>query len=862
MSRDVPELVSQLELDEKAALLAGADFWSTVAVERLGIPSVGLTDGPNGARGPNLPAEFASGPQLTSICVPCGSALGATWDTELVERVGSLLGAEARIKACRILLAPTVNLHRSPLGGRNFESYSEDPLLAGRIGAAFVRGAQSEGVACTVKHFAGNESEVDRMLADTIVDERALRELYLVPFELTVRDGGALGLMTAYNRLNGEYCADSTLLLTDILRGEWGFEGFVVTDWFAAAQTDLAAAAGLDLEMPGPGRAYGPALAEAVRDGGVDEATVDAAVGRLLGVLDRIGALDAAADPEPKSSAQHPADVAVARESAAAATVLLKNVGVLPLPSDQLTRVAVIGPNAGRAVVMGGGSASFSVERLTTPLEAITRRVGESVDVVHEPGVDITVTTPAVPGSWLSSSGEAGMTVEFFRPGDLGGELVHTERATDGSVIWFGTRPPEAGPTFSWRATAELTVETAGRWVLSLVQTDVAVLLVDGEVVLDGNAQPMVPGRELLGMAKQAITTVLDLSPDRPVCIELRSTVGDQAVMAGAKLGIRPALPSDAIDRAVAAAASADATIVVVGTDGDWETEGVDRDSLSLPGAQDELIARVLEVAPDAVVVVNAGSVVAMRWASDARAVLQTWFGGQEMGAAMADVIFGDAEPGGRLPTTIPRRLEDNPSWGNFPADGARIRYGEGILVGYRWYESRHIGVEFPFGHGLSYSTFEIGEPRLSQDTFAPGETIRVEVPVTNVGSRSGAEVVQLYVAPGRARTFRPEKELKAFAKVVLDAGASTTVELELDGRAFARWAAPDPALDPLLARLGAQVPWTTAPEGADEHGWVVDPGPYELRLGRSSADIARIVTIDVPVGGALPQELGPPGPV
>ncbi len=477
----------------------------------------------------------------------------------------------------------------------------------------------------------------------------------------------------------------------------------------------------------------------------------------------------------------------------------------------------------------------------------LSERLGDSVQVVHEPGVDITVTTPAVPGPWLRADGEPGMRIEFFAPDDQGGEVLHTARASDGSVVWFGNRPPEAGPTFSWRATAELTVDEPGPWLLALVQTEPAVLLVDGEVVLDGHAQPLVPGREMLGMAKQAITTVLDLSPDRPVSIELRSTVVDQALMAGAKLGIIPALPADSIDRAVAAAAVADVAIVVVGTDGDWETEGVDRTSMHLPGAQDELVARVLEVAPDAVIVVNAGSVVAMPWAGDARAVLQTWFGGQEMAAALSDVVFGDADPGGRLPTTVPRRLEDNPSWGNFPAEGGRVRYGEGLLVGYRWYESRGIDVEFPFGHGLSYSTFEIGEPRLTQSTFVPGATVRVAVPVTNVGSRAGTEVVQLYVAPQGARVFRPEKELKAFAKVALDAGASTVVEVELDDRAFARWAAPDPALDEVMGRLATHVPWTSSPAGADQHGWIVDPGTYELRIGRSSADTARTVTIDVP---------------
>jgi beta-glucosidase len=850
VTQDLTRLVRELTLDEKTDLLAGADFWSTTAVPRLGIPSVGLCDGPNGARGQTLPVAFVDGPPLTSMCVPCGSALGATWDSALVERVGSLLGREARTKSCRILLGPTVNLHRSPLGGRNFESYSEDPLLAGRIAAAFVRGVQAEGVACTVKHFAGNESELDRMIANTLVDERTLRELYLVPFELAVREGGALSIMTAYNRLNGEYCSDSRWLLTELLRDEWGFDGFVLTDWFAAAQTGAAIDAGLDLEMPGPGRAYGSALAQAVRDGVVDESKVDAAVRHLLGALDRLGALDGPPDGEPASSEERPEDVALAREAAIAGTVLLKNESVLPLDASTLTTIAVVGPNADRAVVMGGGSASFNTRPLRSPLDALVERLGDSVEVLHEPGVDITLTTPAVPSTWLSADGEQGMAIEFFALGDLDGDVIHRARADDGNLIWFGSPPPEAGATFTWRATAELTVDTPGFWLFSLVQTEPAMLLVDGQVVLDGHEQPLVAGREMLGMAKEPITAILEVSPERPVRIEVRSDVAGASQMAGAKLGIRPALDPDALDRAVEAAARADATIVVVGTDGDWETEGVDRTSMSLPGAQDELVARILEVAPDAVVVVNAGSVVAMPWAIDARAVLQTWFGGQEMGTALASVLFGDAEPGGRLPTTIPHRIEHSPPWGNFPAEGGRIHYGEGVLIGYRWYASRCIDVMFPFGHGLSYSSFEIGEPTLSTTTMAPGEALTIAVPITNIGARAGSEVVQLYVAPERSRTFRPESELKAFAKVELEPAEWTTIELVLDDRAFAYWSAPDPALPALVERLSSQVPWTTPPEGADRHGWTIDAGSYALRVARSSADVVHSATVNIAFGG------------
>jgi beta-glucosidase len=326
MTTRVDQLINQLTLAEKAALTAGADFWSTVAVDRLGLPSVTVTDGPAGARGSALLGFGA----VSSVCAPCGSALGSTWDPELVERVGAMLGEETRTKAARVLLAPTVNIVRSPLAGRNFECYSEDPLLTGRLAAALIRGVQSQNVATTVKHFAGNEAEFERHTISSVIDERTLREIYLVPFEMAVRDGGSLGIMTSYNRLNGEYCTDRADLLQGILRDEWGFDGFVVTDWFGIGSTATAAAAGIDLEMPGPGRFYGPALAAAVTSGEVDEALVDAAVRRLLSVFDRLGALD---DPPGavEESIDRPEHRALAREAAIGATVLLTNNGVLPV---------------------------------------------------------------------------------------------------------------------------------------------------------------------------------------------------------------------------------------------------------------------------------------------------------------------------------------------------------------------------------------------------------------------------------------------------------------------------------------------------------------------------------------------------
>ncbi len=819
MARDIDALVASLTLDEKAALLAGEDLWSTVAVERVGIPKVFVTDGPNGARGPALPGTDAA---TTSWCAPCGSALGATWNVELVERVGRTIGAEARTKASRVLLAPTVNIHRSPLAGRNFECYSEDPLLSGKTAAAFVRGVQSEGVATTVKHFAANDAEFERMTINSVVDDRTLREITLVPFELAVREGGALGIMTAYNRLNGVYCGEHEWLLTQVLRREWGFEGFVVSDWYARASSVGSVTAGLDLEMPGPARVYGPALVQAVRDGDVDEALVDAATTRLLAVFDRLGALDD--NPADPQSVDRPEDRVLAREAAAEAMVLLKNDGVLPFDLSAIRTLAVVGPNAETARIMGGGSASFSPHYLVPPLDALQERLGD-VKVVYEQGCDIEKTVPPA---------RARFDIE------VEGVDEH-ERRADGSLLFFGGM---RGEGTSFRATGTLDVEVAGPHVLSLVEIGRARVLLDGELVLDGATDPPPRGDGIFGVGSVPIERTVDLAAG-PHELVVEYT-GSRGMLEGVQLGCRALPPEDLMDRAVDAAASADAALIVVGTNSDWESEGHDRASMDLPGEQAELIRRVAAANPRTVVVVNAASPVTTDWASEVGAVLVTWFGGQEMANALADVLVGDAEPGGRLPTTFPVRVEHNPSYGNFPGEDGQVRYGEGVFVGYRWYEARHLPVAFPFGHGLSYTTFTISTPTLSSTTFAPGERLTVTVDVTNTGARRGAEVVQCYVAPHDARVTRPPKELKAFTKVWLDAGETRTVTLEPGDRAFAYWSpAPD---EPEAGPVPPPIPLPLPPPDrvAHEPGWRVDPGRYELHVGRSSADVVHVVSVEV----------------
>jgi beta-glucosidase len=837
--RDVEALVGEMTLEEKAALTAGANFWSTAGIERLGIPPVWMTDGPNGARGAALGGE---GRALTAACVPCGAALGATWDPALVERIGVLVGAEARTKGCRVLLAPTVNLHRSPLGGRNFESYSEDPLLAGTLAVAYVRGVQSQDVATTVKHFAGNESEFERMTMDAVIDERTLRELYLLPFELAVRDGGALGVMTAYNRLNGVYCSDSEHLLRDILRTEWGFEGFVVTDWGACGTTAGAARAGVDLEMPGPGRFYGPALVDAVKSGDVDEAAVDDAVRRLLRVFARIGALRDPVERVP-TSVDRPEDRALAREAAAAGTVLMKNDdALLPLDAESIRTLAVIGPNAARVEIMGGGSAHLPAHYQVSPLRALQDRLGDRVTLLHEPGVDTSRLAPVLADADLSAGD--GLLLEVFEGHDFAGAVVERSRRTHTEITFLDPNTAPTRPEFSVRAAAGFTPTDSGPHTFSLAQLGHARLLVDGVVRLDGMTDPPPPGTSFLGFGSAEMTTSVDLQGGRAVELVVEFANVGAPRLSGVRIGCRrPAVP-DRLERAVSAAAGADAAVVIVGTGHEWESEGHDRMSMSLPGEQDELIERVLAVNLRTVVVLNAGSVVTMPWAEKARAVLQIWFGGQEMSNALVDVLFGDADPGGRLPTTVPMCLEHNPSYGNFPAENGRLRYGEGGLVGYRWYDTRRLPTRFPFGHGLSYTNFAIGEPRLSAPTFTPGGTLTVDVPVTNTAARAGSEVVQCYVAPTSSRLTRPSKELKAFAKVRLEPGETTVVRLTLDDRSFAYW--DDGDSQPADGSVSRPL-WMMQPTSTNtRRGWRIEAGTYELRIGRSSSDITHVLPLDI----------------
>ena len=789
-------LLRQLTLDEQALLAAGASLWRGHGVERLGLPALRVTDGPNGARG----SHFGGG--ATAACFPCGSALAAAWSPALVESVGVALGAEARTKRAHVLLGPTVNMHRSPLGGRHFEGYSEDPHLAARTAAALVRGIQSQGVAACVKHFVANDSEFERMTISSELDARTLRELYLPPFEAAVREAGAWCVMSAYNGLGGPTCSANPELLIRILRDEWGFDGVVMSDWYGTKSTVASANHGLDLEMPGPPRFFGRELAAAVRRGEVKEKTVDEKARRMLRLLARTGALDEPAEPEPEQAVDRPEHRALARRAAVEASVLLRNDGaVLPLRREGLRRLAVIGPNARRTTIQGGGSARVSPHYQTNVLDALRAALGDAVEVVHAEGCTNFRRLPVLEAAEL--------VMESFASPDLSGAPLAERTVRRPDFTWLGSDAPVPnGRQFSARLRGTLVPEVSGIHQFSLTCVGRARLLVDGAVVVDGWTAPA-PGDSYFGFGNAEVVGELALTAGRAVELVIEHAKEKPGV-GGLRVGHLAIAPGDPVAEAAALARSADAAVLVIGLDAEWESEGGDRASLALPGRQDELVAAVCAAQPRTAVVVNAGAPVAMPWGDEAPAILWAWYGGQEAGSAVADVLLGEADPSGRLPTTFPRRLEDVACHARrdprvYPGQGGKVVYAEGVFSGYRHFDAQRIAPRFPFGHGLSYTRFEYGPLAVE------GDEVRLEL--RNAGERAGTEVVQLYVARLTAGTPRPPQTLAAFAKRTLAPGETQTVTLRLDPRAFSRWHEP-------------------------QRAWRQEPGLYELRAGRSSRAI------------------------
>ncbi len=821
----IERLIAQMTLEEKVSMTAGSDLWHGTGVPRLGIPPLKVTDGPIGARGDGMSGASAA-------CFPAASALASSWNPELAEQMGAALGEEARSKGAQVLLGPTINLHRTPLGGRNFECYSEDPWLTALLATAFVRGVQSRGVGACLKHFVCNDQERERHSIDVRVDERTLREVYLLPFELAVRDARPWSVMAAYNRINGVFACSHAELLGRVLKEEWGFEGIVVSDWGAARSTAEDANAGLDLEMPGPPRWLGPRLLDALRSGLVAERTVDDKLRRLLRVTLLSGRLDAA-EESPERSEDRPEHRALARRVAAEGMVLLVNEGVLPFEPARTRRIAVLGPNADPGQIQGGGSAGVRAHYQVSPLAGIRRRAGRAIEVVHEPGCRTPKYAPQIPRERLAppdGSGR-GLLYQAFADPVRGGAPVQSRVVSHTRIGWFGTVTPALDTRrFGARYSGTYTPERSGVHQFGLLATADARLRVDGrELLAVASGEPR--GDAFFGLASLERRAGLELEAGTPVALEVEfeRDAADPG-LAGLQFGVLEPEPYDRIAAAEVLAAQVDAVVLVIGTNDDWETEGNDRESFALPPPQDELCARVLAANPRTVVVLNTGSAVAMPWLPRARAVLEAWFPGQEFGNALADLLFGDVTPSGKLPTSFPLRLEDVPGW-TPSAETGRIRYQEGLQIGHRGLEARGTSPLFPFGHGLSYTSFRYGALEAPRQLRA-GEPLVVRIPITNTGACTGAEIVQLYLRPLAPRLAAPGKELRAFAKLELAPGETRRAELRLHPRAFARW-------------------------DAAAHCWIHETGDYELLAGSSSSDLRARVLFTLAPDPADPRAHG-----
>lgn len=808
--RDIEALLDAMTLEEQVSLLAGADFWTTVPIPRLGVPAIKVSDGPNGARGGG---SLVGGVKAASF--PVGIALGASWNPALVEEIGAALAEEARSKGASVLLAPTINIQRSAVNGRNFECYSEDPCVTATLAAAYVRGLQKNGVGATVKHFVGNESEIQRTTMSSDIDDRALREIYLPPFEAAVKMAGAFAVMSSYNRLNGTFTSEHKALLGDLLKDEWGFSGLVMSDWFGSHSTAPTVEAGLDLEMPGPTRDRGDKLVAAVRAGELGADRVRDAARRVLTLIDRVGGFDAPAIPQERAI-DRPAHRALIRRAGAEAIVLLKNDGILPLDLTGRS-IAAIGPNAEVAQIMGGGSAQLNPHYAVSPADSLRALTSEN-QLRTAAGVAANRLMPLIPGPF---------EVDVFGRPDLTGPVVEHQSHPLGEVMWFNAVAPGVSDSdFSLRATTRFTPSETAEHVFGLVSIGPSRLLVDGQTVVDIR-QNWAPGDNYFECGNREARGAIALEAGRTVevAVEYRFVQAISLNLKAIRVGVAVPLGDKAFAQAVELAHASDVAIVYAGRSGEWDTEGNDLPGIDLPGRQDELIAAVAAANANTVVVLQTGGPVAMPWLDKVRAVIEAWYPGQEAGNAITDVLTGAAEPGGRLAQTFPRRIGDTPvETGDpltYPGRDGHVAYREGVFVGYRHYEKAGIEPLFPFGHGLSYTSFDWQAPTVDRPTFEGDGLVTVRVRVTNRGARPGSEVVQLYVAPPASRIERPAKELRAFAKLHLAPGETAEAPLALSARAFSYF-------------------------DSERNAFVVEKGRYRLIAAASAAALRGSVDIDV----------------
>ncbi|PWY75366.1 hypothetical protein BO70DRAFT_372618 [Aspergillus heteromorphus CBS 117.55] len=806
---DIEDLLKQLTLDEKVALLTGDDFWHTVPIPRLGIPSIRLSDGPNGVRGTRF---FGSVP---AACLPCGTAIGATFDRELAVEIGHLLAAEAKAKGAHVILGPTINIQRGPLGGRGFESFSEDPLLSGTLAGHYCKGLKERNITATLKHFVCNDQEHERMAVNSVVTDRAMREIYLLPFMIAIALGKPGAIMTAYNKVNGIHASESPTLLHDILRGEWGWEGLLMSDWFGTYSTSEAINAGLDLEMPGPTRWRGGALAHAIAANKVPIAIVN---DRVRAVLRMVQQASRSGIPEhaPELQLNRAQDRQLLRKIASEAIVLLKNDDSI-LPLDKTKRIAVIGPNAQVATYCGGGSAALNPYEAVTPFDGISRSALGGVEFSQ--GIYGHQNLPLLGKRLRNQTGLAGFDLRIFNePPTVSTRMPLEERhETDSLVFFLDYNHPDLQTVWFADAEGYFIPEESGLYDFGLCVQGTGKLFVDGKLLVN-NADVQRPGPSFLGSGTMEERGTMELVAGRQYRVHVQWGCAKTSKFkvpgvvdfghGGFRFGAcRQLSPQEGIEEAVKLAANVDQVVLMAGLSAEWESEGEDRMHMDLPPHTDELIARVLKANPDTVVVLQSGTPMAMPWITEAKAVLHAWYGGNETGNGLADVIFGDVNPSGKLPLTFPRHLKHNPTYLNYRSEGGRVLYGEDVYVGYRFYDEIEVDPLFPFGHGLSYTSFELTDLHLQRDS----NILQVSCKLRNTGPRPGTEVVQLYVAPVSPPIKRPLKELKEFRKVWLETAAEEVVTVPLDlVRATSFW-------------------------DEKSSSWCSHSGTYQIMLGTSS---------------------------
>lgn len=760
----INNLIAKMTLEEKVRMVGGNEF-ETFEIPRLGIPSLKMADGPLGVR---------IG-QATAF--PAGIALGATFDPQLVFDVAAAIADETRFKGRNMLLGPCVNIARTPFGGRNFESYGEDPFLSAQLAAEYVRGIQSRNVAASVKHFAVNDQEFERMTIDVRVSERALMEIHLPAFKTAV-DAGSWTVMAAYNKINGRWASENEYLQNWLLKGRWNFQGLIVSDWGATHSTIDAANYGLDLEMPN-GAYFNEELTEAVKRGEVAESVVDDKIRRILRTMYGIGLLGDLATPVPApkgpASREHRA---LALRAAQESIVLLKNDGaILPLKKS-VKRIAMIGPNADTARTGGGGSSHVQPFESFSPTEGFQARLGSSVKLQHAVGAPLPQDMEDIPTRYLRpsrGSRERGLRAEYFTNVSLSGKPALTK--VDSRVIFSANEEQE--PRFrlnsSVRWTGEFFAPIAGEYKMMTLSDDGVRLSVNGKRLIDNwtdHGSMTDAGLVRLEEGWHSIT------------IEYYQRGGDGWF----NLGWQAPMHANPIRHAVEIARASEIAIIFGGLGNDMETEGSDRQTMELPKGQVELINAVADANPNTIVVLTSGNPLAMgEWIGKVKAVVQAWYPGQAGGLALADVILGRVNPSAKLPVSFIKDWKDSPAYGNYPGQDGQVHYREDVFVGYRHYDIRQVAPEFPFGHGLSYTTFEFAnlslEP-LSDDSTSP--QVRASFDVKNTGSRAGAEVAQVYVSESKPEVERPLRELKGFKKIHLKPGETKRVSIDLDHSSFA----------------------------------------------------------------------------